>query len=286
MRYSLRGTTCHIFIFLILFFNQLIFSSSRDLACVCPISPSGSPAIFCNVSILDDLCVSGSASIAGDLTVCGTIIASGFTGAGGTGATGPTGNTGATGATGATGPTGEMGGRGLTGGTGATGATGAAGATGPTGPVLGNYLFVYDTTEQRIGSPFTAQNITFDTVGQLDGWTISATNDVFTCDQTGIYLINYTYNSVLVFLGVREITAEFTAVVNGLEVEGSQSANDYVTPNQDTIQSKTFLANLNVGDELEFQISATNTGIHLLPNNLAGTAVVPVSASVTITRIA
>lgn len=118
--------------------------ATRALCQPCPIT--GPVATFCNVKISEQLCVSGNAQVGGNLVVCGTIVASGFTGGGGNGSTGPTGptgprgptgpgvgDTGPTGPTGNTGPAGNTGPRGATGNTGLTGNTGAAGNTGATG---------------------------------------------------------------------------------------------------------------------------------------------------------
>lgn len=109
----------------------------------CPIT--GAAAQFCN-AVIQQLCVTGNTQIGGNLNVCGTVTASGFSGApgavgltGATGATGApggaTGNTGATGSAGVTGATGPCctGVTGASGATGRTGATGSAGATGATG---------------------------------------------------------------------------------------------------------------------------------------------------------
>jgi hypothetical protein len=119
--------------------NNLYAEPYRAFPCV-PCSITGSIATFCNIAINGQLCVSGNTQIDNDLTVCGTISASGFSGVRGiTGATGATGAQGPTGpgvgATGATGPTGNTGNTGPTGPccSGTTGNTGAMGATGNTG---------------------------------------------------------------------------------------------------------------------------------------------------------
>ena len=105
-----------------------------------PCELNGSFAEFCNLLVKTNVCIGNNALVQGDLTVCGTINASGISG-GITGATGNTGNTGPTGpcCTGATGAsiTGSTGATGLQGITGAIGNTGATGAsiTGATGPI-------------------------------------------------------------------------------------------------------------------------------------------------------
>ena len=46
-------------------------------AATCPTCPASGPiANFCNINIVNQLCVSGNAQIGGDLTVCGSIISS------------------------------------------------------------------------------------------------------------------------------------------------------------------------------------------------------------------
>jgi len=116
---------------------------------------------LCNLIVyretsLNDLTVSGSTNIFGDLNInaSGTIVFDGSVTINGclfvtciigpefniTGSTGPVGPTGATGPsiTGATGGTGRTGSTGPTGPTGPTGATGATGPQGPPGPATGN----------------------------------------------------------------------------------------------------------------------------------------------------
>ena len=93
------------------------------------------PAQYCDLLVNNNACVGNDMQILGDLTVFGTVNASGISGGGATGPSGPAGVTGPTGpcCPGSTGATGRTG---LTGATGSTGQIGATGATGPccTGP--------------------------------------------------------------------------------------------------------------------------------------------------------
>lgn len=141
--------------FLRLALNQCLdeYQTGKDIRS-CPSCTFNSlPSAYCNVLVKEKLCVEGDAIVQGDLTVCGTVIASGISGGGtgatgstgatgpqgppgpGSGNTGPTGSIGSTGATGATGPccTGSTGPTGSTGSTGYTGNTGPAGSVGYTG---------------------------------------------------------------------------------------------------------------------------------------------------------
>jgi len=135
--FSSKNKTFYLFL---AFFNLSLYSNSHSYSealcssvltrAICPFTgPAGQ---FCNLSA-NNLCVSGTASIGGNLTVIGTIMASGLGGL--TGATGATGVTGSTGVAGSTGATGSIGSTGATGNTGATGAIGNTGLTGSTGSV-------------------------------------------------------------------------------------------------------------------------------------------------------
>lgn len=103
---------------------------------------------------------------------------------------GPTGPTGADGVTGPAGPTGADGVTGPTGPTGADGADGAIGPTGPTGALTANYISVYDTGSQTIGSgPPTA--ISFGTIRNNTGDISLSSGTTFTFPSPGTYLITW-----------------------------------------------------------------------------------------------
>jgi hypothetical protein len=139
-----KESFCRIYPFLRLLLNKYLTENNSHLDVrSCPTCTFNSlPSAYCNVLVKEKLCVEGDAIVQGDLTVCGTVIASGISGGGtgatgSTGATGPMGNTGPAGVTGSTGAMGDTGPQGPPGGsTGNTGATGPTGpcCTGPTGP--------------------------------------------------------------------------------------------------------------------------------------------------------
>jgi hypothetical protein len=147
-----------------------------------------------------------------------------------------------------------------------------------------NYSFVYDTTTQAVITANTFQNITFNTNGQLNGWTHSTVTNTqnFTCNQTGLYLINYTTVSEDTTAGTN-ITESFIALKNGTEIPGTQIAVDFDIAGQVLTQSKTFIGSFTSGDVLTFQFTAAATTCELVAGTGNGTT--KPSASITIVRI-
>ena len=201
--------------------------------------------------------------------------------------TGPTGPAGATGATGATGDTGA------TGPIGPTGPTGATGATGDT--FANNYFYAYDTTIQTTAAPSTFQPVNFSTNGPVDvtnGWTHAPGSSVFTCNQTGVYLVVYRGEGAIsgVLFG-GNITLTMRATFNGAEVAGTQvgiqanlgilGANTEIHP-----LTTSFLLSATTGQNLEIQFAtsliAPAQRLEPVVGGAGGTAI---SASITITRI-
>lgn len=265
----LKGTYCLLlFNYFLLVSTQVITayeSSDNEIsrAFVCPACPiTGPVATFCNIKVTDQICVSGNAQVGGDLTVCGTIIASGFTGSGGQGPTG------------------------------ATGATGATGVTGPTGGNLSdrNYVFDFDTRTQTYGGG-TFQNITFNSTGIIDGWVHSVLppgvgTAQFTCSQTGLYLIEY--DIITRKIGGPAGTFSSIATLNGVEIPGSQAAVFIAVNNEPLEHTRAFFANINAGDVLTFQFKGDPAGtagnFQILANGGSGTT--RPGITITITRIA
>lgn len=247
----------------------------------------------------------GATGFTGNTGNTGSTGATGFTGnTGNTGATGATGNTGTTGPTGATGLTGGTGNTGSTGftgnigktgTTGATGNTGTTGSTGPTGATGADftsidYAFVFDTTTTQTNATASSfKTITFNNTttngAQLNGWSYSA--GAFTCPVTGNYLITLdvvaqrTNGSPILSTIMYDSTA-------ALPIGGSQTGSAFIGNNIPTKLSHTFIASLTAAHSYAFQFtpSTGNTVTLTASGSGIGTAGgVPVSASVTITRI-
>jgi hypothetical protein len=206
------------------------------------------------------LTVCNDARIRGNLTVDGTINASGF----GVGATGPTGPTGATGITGATGPAGNQGSTGTTGATGETGSTGATGATGATGTTgetgstgatgatgtaqLSNIVNAYLSTPQTVNHGQLPATVQFNNTLLTDGNYNTATY-TYRVPATGVYLINPELQLSWTNSGGGSATSVIlTLLLNGTSVVMQRS----ITPH-----------NVATGD---FTLSFGNTIINLMEN--------------------
>lgn len=229
---------------------------------------------------------SSSTGATGPTGATGITGSTGATGATGVGATGPTGATGATGPTGATGSTGSTGTTGATGATGATGSTGVTGATGTTGTGFGdNFAFAFDTTQQTVATPGTFQDVTFSNNGPLNGWLHTAGTAIFTCTQTGGYLVTYRLEGGNSLLSLDTfVIFSGRGTLNGTEIPGSQSSFAIIIPglsNEVFPWTTSYIVNCNAADTLTIQFTATSPNSVLIGTG-SGT---PISASVTITRV-
>jgi hypothetical protein len=148
-------------------------------------------------------------------------------------------------------------------------------------PTAGNYVFAYDTNTQSTPAPNAFIGVSFNTNAQLNGWTAPPGTGTFICLQTGLYLIQYTGSVHRIGGGAASLALR--ALVNGVEVPGSQSA---ALPS-DTISyiptSKSFIASLNSSDILSLQFAGSSTSMQLAGVVVVGTTIP--SISMTIVRI-
>lgn len=146
---------------------------------------------------------------------------------------------------------------------------------------LANYIFAYDTTTQPISQTNTYQDVTFNTHGQINGWEHVTSTASFTCKQEGVYLITYDALSEKTSSGAA--TGSLRTIINNVEIAGTKIIFDYVTANQVTTQSKTFIASFNEDDVLKLQYAAASTDCQLVAEIFAGT--ITPSVSITITKV-
>ena len=147
-------------------------------------------------------------------------------------------------------------------------------------PTSANYAFAYDTTTQSPAIANFFQDITFSTNAQLNGWTHTASAGSFTCNQTGLYLIEYGAEAEVSNSG--DIVS-LRATLNAAEVAGSQSVVQPSSANAVKLVSKSFIANMIIGDVLAFQFAATRTTDSLVSG--VGNGTTKPSISITIVRI-
>jgi pectin methylesterase-like acyl-CoA thioesterase len=117
------------------------------------------------------------------------------------------------------------------------------------------YIFAYANNTQTVAASGTFQDITFGTNVQLNGFSHVAGGTLFSGAATGLYKIDYT--ATVSKTGGANSIFEARALVNGVEVSGSQvgitiNANNLVTP-----VSNSFIANIASGQALRMQMTAT-----------------------------
>jgi len=148
-------------------------------------------------------------------------------------------------------------------------------------PTAANFVFSYDTTSQTVVQGGTFQDITFNNNPQINGWTHAAGTASFTCNQTGMYLIEYVAKMSTSFSAPTPATV--IASLNGTEVPGSQLSFDLTTFDLTFSGSKSFVASVNTGQVLKLQVTSGSAGVQLIANRGFGTT--RPSVSLTIIRI-
>jgi hypothetical protein len=184
-----------------------------------------------------------------------------------------TGNTGPTGLTGNTGPTGL---------TGNTGPTGLTGNTGPTGLVVSNENFTWaiKTNTQVATLANTFVNIIFTTTPRLNGWIYLA--GVFTCNQTGLYLVSYTV--VMSAIGGSS-TGSVQGAINGIPILGSATTENFQSSSINQIWTNFFIMSITSGQTFSLEFAGNSAGNVTIDFSPAIAAETPISSSMTITRI-
>lgn len=159
-----------------------------------------------------------------------------------------------------------------------------AGLTNLVVPSAGNYIFSYATNTQAVSPSF--QDITNQVDAAISGWTHTANTASFTCNQSGLYLIQYSAQGA--FTASSSIdTLSLRAVLNGAEIAGSHTVaygGASGTTSVDLIVplAKSLIANVASGNVLKFQFTGT-PGVAL--NAGAGSGTTKSSFSCTITRL-
>lgn len=147
----------------------------------------------------------------------------------------------------------------------------------------GNYVFAFSSASQVVSSANTFQAIPFDALN-LSGWTyFGGISDTFTCQQSGMYLIQYDAEVETTTSGATTISLRAFNNTTVFEIPGSQSSVTLSVANQPAAISKSFLTFCSVGELLQFQFTGSSTAAELIVGNGVGTA--KPSISCTIIRI-
>ncbi|MDB6025542.1 MAG: hypothetical protein JWM68_1765 [Verrucomicrobiales bacterium] len=122
------------------------------------------------------------------------------------------------------------------------------------GVTTANYIYAYDTTVQSVIIGGTYQDITMSGIGLINGWTHGIGTATFTCNQTGVYLVEYTAEVQNAANGT--VVHSTRALVNGGVFFGSEATCSLTVVTVPMALSKSFLVALAANDVVKFQYTA------------------------------
>ena len=157
------------------------------------------------------------------------------------------------------------------------------------GVIGANYLFAYRAITQTIGvSAPTFQDIIFTDAPVLNGWVILPPSSDFICPQTGNYLIEY--DAICRITNSQLSNVSIIAVLNGVEIPGSQATIQQPTNNKPLSLTRSFIASIQENDVLKLQFTGETDFVQLEANSGNSSIMTPVngvqpSITLTITRV-
>ena len=157
------------------------------------------------------------------------------------------------------------------------------------GVIGANYVFAYRAITQTIGvSAPTFQDIIFTDAPILNGWVILPPSAEFICAQTGNYLIEY--DAICRITNSQLSNVSIIAVLNGVEIPGSQGTIQQPTNNKPLALTRSFIASINENDVLKLQFTGGTDFVQLEANSGNSSIMTPIngvqpSITLTITRV-
>jgi hypothetical protein len=145
----------------------------------------------------------------------------------------------------------------------------------------GDYVYAYSTNTLNVAVVDAFQDIPCNVNGPIDGWTHTAGTATFTCNQTGLYWIQFDAEALTDTTASSAISLR--AVLGGVEIAGSQAAFSAGILNLSVPLSKGFLAAISNGNVLKFQFAGSHANNSLVANT--GTGTTRPSFSCTIIRL-
>ena len=251
--------------------------------------PTGPQGTMGNIGLTGPQGTMGNTGMIGPVGLIGLIGLTGEQGPPGTiGNTGPQGPQGLQGLQGLqgtignTGPPGPQGLQGTIGNTGLQGLQGTIGNTGPPGASItnNNFTWAIKTNGQTIVVAATFETIIFSSTPEINGW--SYNNGLFTCIQTGKYLVSYLV--VMSSIGGSRI-ASIRGAINNNQVIGSANTQQFQSASSNQEWNNYFIMSVTLGQIFTLQFagsSASNVSIASV-GAIAGET--PISSSITIVRI-
>lgn len=144
-----------------------------------------------------------------------------------------------------------------------------------------SFTFAYDADTQTIASANNFQDVKFSNNGQLAGWAHTANTALFTCQQPGIYLIEYDAICRKLAGGLETFSA--AATLNGTEISGSQGAIQQANNNQPLSISRSFIVQCANNDQLIIRCAGSSTLVQLVANTGVSDTVAATRPSITLT---
>lgn len=152
-----------------------------------------------------------------------------------------------------------------------------------------DYAFAYRSTTQTLGviSP-TFADIIFTDSPVLNGWVHLPPAAEFLCAQSGDYLIEYDATCRITNSQLSSIS--IIAVLNGIEIPGSQGTIQLITNNRPLSLTRSFIVHINENDVLKLQFTGKTPFVQLVANSGTSSIATPVNGvrpciTLTITRV-
>jgi hypothetical protein len=138
-------------------------------------------------------------------------------------------------------------------------------------PTMVNYVYSFATNTQSVATASTFQDIPFTSDAQISGWTHVSGGANFTNGSSGLYLVEYTAETATT--SSASTTVSVRALLNGVEIAGSQAATAPATAGVGYPVAKSFIVNIpTAGTNLfKLQFAGSSVNDRLLPNLGLGT---------------
>lgn len=147
-----------------------------------------------------------------------------------------------------------------------------------------NFVAAYDTTTQAISVANTFQTVDFSNNAQLNGWTHTVSTDAFTCNQTGLYLVNLQLHGEK--SSGAAATFESRLTINNVEIAGSQDGADIIANNESFIVGvQNFLVSVTSAQVLRVEIASSTTNYSVTPGPAPGSSTAQTAARLSVVRI-
>jgi hypothetical protein len=144
-----------------------------------------------------------------------------------------------------------------------------------------NYLNAIKINTQLVTSANIFTNVLWSMVPQNNNWVVTSGGNL-TCQQTGVYLINYTVNMSSIH-GPRQ--ASVRSCINGTEINGSAITKGFQLSSAIEPWYNSFITNIINGQKISVQFAGDFVGDISIDTYTPIAGEIPVSSSLTILRL-